>query len=209
MGRRSSIFIISAPSGAGKSTLIQLLLAQNSNLFFSISHTTRPAREGEINGNEYFFVSEPQFRRMMEAEEFLEWAEVHGYYYGTSKEMLTRAESEGRDLVLDIDVQGASKVKKMLTQATSIFILPPSFEVLHDRLQRRKKDTPEQIERRMENARQEIRFADDYDYIIINHELHTAFEDLSCIIRSQACRRENLAGEIEEILRSFTEARKG
>jgi guanylate kinase len=203
MSRRNNIFIISAPSGAGKSTLVELLLSQNKQLFFSISHTTRPPRPGEVNGVEYFFVSEENFGKMMEAEELLEWAQVHGYYYGTSNAMLKKAEALGCDLILDIDVQGTAKVKQILPEAISIFILPPSFEVLRERLHRRQKDTEEQIARRIENARQEIRYCYQYDYIIINRELHAAFEDLSSIIRSQSCRRENLADEIGTILKSF------
>jgi guanylate kinase len=203
MPKKNNIFIISAPSGAGKSTLIQLLLAQNPGLFFSISHTTRPARQGEKNGNEYYFVSENEFTNMIEGGEFLEWAQVHGYYYGTAKQMLQKANNAKQDLILDIDVQGTAKVKQLLEDAISIFILPPSFEILRDRLVRRQKDTEEQIARRMENARQEIQFADQYDYIIINHDLHAAFEDLTSIIRSERCRRENLADEVEKIIRSF------
>ena len=204
MGKKSNTFIISAPSGAGKSTLIQLLLAQNQRLFFSISHTTRPARNGERNGNEYFFITQEEFKNKIAAEEFLECAEVHGYFYGTSKKMLQEAESRGSDLVLDIDVQGAVKAKSLLPEATSIFILPPSYEVLKDRLQRRKKDSEEQIAKRLDNAREEIRFAYQYDFIVINHELHAAFEDLNSIIRSHSCRKQNLTAEVEAIAQSFS-----
>ena len=203
MARKNNIFIVSAPSGSGKSTLIQLLLAQNQQLFFSISHTTRPPRHGEVDGNEYFFVPEETFKKKIQAEEFIEWAQVHGYYYGTSREMLKQAELAGRDLVLDIDVQGAENVKRMLPEAISIFILPPSFKVLQERLQRREKDTEAQVARRMENARLEIRYSEQYDYIIINHDLHAAFEDLNSIIRSQSCRRENLIEEVQQIIESF------
>ena len=204
MPRKNNIFIISAPSGSGKSTLIQLLLAQNQQLFFSISHTTRPPRPGEMDGNEYFFVPDESFKKMIHAEEFIEWAQVHGYYYGTSREILKKAEFSGRDLVLDIDVQGAENVKRILPDATSIFILPPSFKVLQERLQRRQKDTEAQIARRMENARLEIRYSEQYDYIIINHDLHAAFEDLNSIIRGQSCRRENLIEEVQKIIESFS-----
>jgi guanylate kinase len=203
MAKKHNIFIISAPSGSGKSTLIQLLLAQNQQLFFSISHTTRPPRPGEMDGNEYFFVEEEVFKNMIQGEEFIEWAHVHGYYYGTSGEMLKKAEFAGRDLVLDIDVQGAENVKRILPEATSIFILPPSFQVLQERLQRRQKDTEAQIARRMENARREIRYSEQYDFIIINHDLHAAFEDLNSIVRSQSCRRENLIEEVQKIIESF------
>ena len=204
MAKKHNIFIISAPSGSGKSTLIQLLLAQNQHLFFSISHTTRPPRPGEMDGNEYFFVEEEVFKNMIQGEEFIEWAHVHGYYYGTSREMLKKAEFSSRDLVLDIDVQGAENVKRILPEATSIFILPPSFQVLQERLQRRQKDTEAQIARRMENARREIRYSEQYDFIIINHDLHAAFEDLNSIVRSQSCRRENLIEEVQKIIESFS-----
>jgi len=140
---------------------------------------------------------------MIQEEEFFEWAQVHGYYYGTSKSMLKKAENRGSDLILDVDVQGAMKVKKILPEATSIFILPPSFEVLRERLHRRQLDTDQQIAKRIENARQEIQYCHQYDYIVINRELHAAFEDLSSIIRSQSCRRENLADQIGGILKSF------
>jgi guanylate kinase len=201
--RKSSLFIISAPSGAGKSTLIQRLLAGNTNLLFSISHTTRLPREGEQNGVDYFFVTDPQFKKMIENNELLEWAEVHGFFYGTSREMLTRASVQGCDLILDIDVQGATKVKKLLPDTISIFILPPSFEALRERLRLRRKDTEEQIAKRIENARGEIQHCNEYDYIIINHQIDTAFEDLNCIVSSQNQRRDHQQEEINAILKSF------
>jgi guanylate kinase len=201
--RRSNVFIISAPSGAGKSTLIQRLLAQNGNLLFSVSHTTRVPREGETNGVEYFFVSKEQFKKMIENNELLEWAEVHGSFYGTSKEMLSKAAAQGCDLVLDIDVQGAAKVKLLLAGAISIFILPPSFEALRERLRLRRQDTEEQIAKRIENAREEIQHCNEYDYIIINHDIDNAFDDLNCIVSSQSRRREHQREEIDAILKSF------
>jgi guanylate kinase len=203
MQRKNSIFIISAPSGAGKSSLIQLLLAQNTNLCFSISHTTRPPRTGEIDGVEYFFISEEQFHEMIRKDELLEWAQVHGYYYGTSRGMPEKAQTLGKDLILDIDVQGATRVKEILPEAISIFVLPPSYDVLYQRLVQRKKDTEQQIAKRMENARQEIALCHQYDYIVINTDLQTAFEDLNCILQSQRCRRENMLEQIREILHSF------
>jgi guanylate kinase len=172
-------------------------------LFFSISHTTRPARVGEMDGNEYFFVAEKEFKKMIEDGNLLEWAQVHGYYYGTSKKMLEKAEALGKDLILDIDVQGSAKIKQILPEATSIFILPPSYEVLRERLERRQKDPQDQIARRMENARQEIRYSRHYDYIIINRDLNAAFEDLNSIIKSQRCRKEAVAEEVEKIIQSF------
>ena len=201
--RKSNVFIISAPSGAGKSTLIQRLLAQNQRLFFSISHTTRPPRQGEIDGIEYFFVTEERFRKMIAEEQLLEWAEVHSFFYGTSREMLHKASMQGCDLILDIDVQGAAKIKKLLPEAVSIFILPPSFEALRERLQRRRQDADEQIATRIENARQEIRHCNEYDYVIINHDVEAAFHDLNCIVKTQRYKSENLTEEIGSILKSF------
>ena len=201
--RKSNVFIISAPSGAGKSTLIQRLLTQNGNLLFSISHTTRPPRDGELNGVDYFFVSEDQFKKMIENNELLEWAEVHGSFYGTSKEMLSKAAAQGCDLILDIDVQGAAKVKLLLPDVISIFILPPSFEALRERLRLRQKDTEQQIAKRIENAREEIHHCNEYDYIIINHDINAAFDDLNCIVSSQNQRREHQRDEINAILKSF------
>jgi guanylate kinase len=201
--RKNNAFLISAPSGAGKSSLIQLLLAEVHSLFFSISHTTRPPRPGEQDGVEYFFVSHGRFEEMIEANQFLEWAYVHGHYYGTSAEMVHRAEEQHKDLLLDVDIQGHQKVRKVLEGITSIFVLPPSYEALKERLEQRGKDTPEQIGRRMENARMEIRHYREYDYVVINDDLQAAFECLTSIIRSRQNRRENLQEKIEEILQSF------
>lgn len=200
---RSNVFIISAPSGTGKSTLIQMLLSQFPWLFFSISHTTRPPRDGEREGIEYHFVEEPQFKEMIDTDRFLEWAHVHGYYYGTSRDMLQIAEEQGKDLLLDVDIQGASKVRHLLTHVTSVFIMPPSYEVLKERLDMRKKDNSDIIDQRMENARKEIQHYTDYEYIIINEELGSAYELLSSIIKAQRCKRGFLQERIDKILKSF------
>jgi len=201
--RKNNIFIISAPSGAGKSTLIQLLLAQMPWLFFSVSHTTRPPRQGEKDGVEYFFVSEEKFQEMVNANEFLEWAQVHGYHYGTSLSMMKKAEEEDKDLLLDVDVQGAARVRQILPSVSSIFIMPPSYDVLRDRLIRRQKDTPEQIEQRLENARREIQHYLEYDYLVVNEDLSSAFENLISIFRSERCRKEFVQTKAEAILQSF------
>lgn len=201
--RRNNVFLISAPSGAGKSSLIQLLLAEIPSLFFSISHTTRPPRPGEKDGVEYYFVSHGRFEEMIEANQFLEWAYVHSHYYGTSVQMVHKAEEQHKDLLLDVDIQGHQKVRKVLEGVTGIFVLPPSYEALKERLEQRGKDTPEQIGRRMENARVEIQHYRDYEYVVINDDLQAAFESLVSIIRSQQSRRENLQDRIEEILKSF------
>jgi len=205
MPENSNVFILSAPSGAGKSTLIQLLFQEISGLYFSISHTTRPPREGETNRVEYFFVSEQRFRDMIESNQFLEWAHVHGYYYGTSHQMVKEAAEQGKDLLLDIDIQGAAKVRAKLPEAASIFIFPPSYEALRRRLIERRTDSPEQILQRIENARQEIEHYAEYDYIILNEDLAEACKNLASIIRSHRCRRKVQTEKIEKILKSFQE----
>jgi guanylate kinase len=207
MNRKNNVFVISAPSGAGKTTLVQLLMERIPNLYFSISHTTRPPREGEKEGIDYFFVTNAVFQQMISGQDFLEWAEVHGHYYGTSKRMVESAEEAGKDLILDLDVQGAASVRRILPEVTSIFIMPPSYKSLRARLVRRRTDREEQIEQRLENAREEIQRYREYDSIVINEELDTASENLCGIIRSKRCQREILEDKIQEILKSFDSAR--
>jgi guanylate kinase len=206
--QKNNVFIISAPSGSGKTTLIDLLLKQNPSLMFSISHTTRPPRTGERDGIEYFFVSEQRFEQMIRDDRFVEWAEVHGHYYGTSREMLFQAEKDHRDVILDIDVQGAAQVRQKMPQAISIFILPPSYEALKTRLLSRQKDSKEVMFKRLDNARKEIRRYSEFDYIIINDDLQSALSSLSSIITSSNSLREKQIDRIEAILKSFEEAEK-
>lgn len=201
--RRTNFFIISAPSGAGKTTLVEMLVREFTQLLFSISHTTRPPREGETDGVEYFFTTPEKFQAMREENKFLEWAQVHNHLYGTSRRMLEMAEEQGRDLLLDIDVQGAAKVKAQLPSALGIFILPPSLEALRERLIQRKQDSVEEIFQRMETARKEIRHYREYEYIVINDDLTQAYQSLSGIIRSQSCKTANLEDRIQSILKSF------
>lgn len=203
MSPRNNIFVISAPSGAGKTTLVQLLIEHVPNLYFSISHTTRPPRDSEKEGVDYFFVSGSVFQNMIANNQFLEWADVHGHRYGTSKQMLEQAEKEGKDVVLDVDVQGAASVRKVLPESISIFIMPPSYESLRKRLVQRGTDNEVQIEQRLENARKEIQRYQEYDYIVINEELRTASENLCGIVRSRRCKRELLELRIREILKTF------
>ena len=203
MGRKSRIIIISAPSGAGKSTLIQLLLTRIPSLFFSISHTTRPPRDAERDGVEYFFIDRQQFEEMIRNGEFLEWAQVHGHYYGTSRDMLRQAEAHEKDLLLDIDVQGAAQVRTALPNAISIFLLPPSFEALRVRILGRKTDTAEQVRQRVANAQKEIQRYNEYEYVVLNDELNAALEDLVRIIDSGSRNREISRESIEKILKSF------
>jgi len=181
------VFIISAPSGAGKTTLIHRIMATHPNLAFSISHTTRPPRQGEINKQDYYFVSRKAFRKMIENNAFLEWATVFGEYYGTSIGEIQRLHGLGKDVILDIDVQGALQVMEKMdkNQLISIFILPPDMETLKQRLIARGKDPIDQIEKRLAEARREIQQADQYDFRIINDNLERATRDLSKILESR------------------------
>jgi guanylate kinase len=206
--RKSKLFIISAPSGAGKSTLIQHLLSELPSLLFSVSHTTRKPREGEKNEIDYFFVGYDEFQRMIAADEFLEWASVHGSYYGTSKEMLRSAEKQNKDLLLDIDVQGAAKVRGSVPAAVSIFVMPPSFEALVERLRKRQKDSPEQMEHRIQNARTEMQHYNEYDYVLINENLDNALKDLVGIITGKDVKKTIPVERIGKILKSFDNAVK-
>jgi len=178
------VFIISAPSGAGKTTLIHRVMATRPNLAFSISHTTRPPRQGEIDKRDYYFVSREAFREMIENNAFLEWAVVYGEYYGTSAGEIQRLHGLGKDVILDIDVQGALQVMKKLDekQLVSIFILPPDMDTLKQRLIARGKDPLERIERRLAAAREEIRQSDRYNFRVINDTLERATRDLSKIM---------------------------
>lgn len=180
---QGALFVFSAPSGAGKTTLLKRLLAALPNLEFSVSHTTRPARPGEQDGKDYHFIDREAFLALRDQGAFLEWAEVHGNFYGTSREAVTAALARGRDLVLDIDVQGAAQVRRAADPATVfIFIAPPSPEVLAARLRGRNTDTPEMIARRLENARREMAEAGWYDYRIVNDQLEKAEAELREII---------------------------
>ena len=186
------LFIISAPSGSGKTTLTNELLTLVPGLKFSISYTTRPPRGSEHNGREYFFVSREEFEEMVRRDEFLEYACVFGHYYGTAKRFLDDARNTGRDLVLDIDVQGAAQVAKM-PEAVSIFILPPSREVLESRLRNRSHtehmDSEEVIRRRLEGARKEIENYRNYDYIIVNDRLEQSIAQLKAIVAAERLKR--------------------
>ncbi|HEV2496052.1 MAG TPA: guanylate kinase [Terriglobia bacterium] len=187
--RRGSIIVISAPSGAGKSTLVKRLLACCPGLMFSVSHTTRRSRAGERNGREYFFVSPARFGQMIARNEFAEWAEVHGHLYGTARAELGAAEATGRDILLDLDVQGHRQIKQRLPEAVSVFILPPSFEELDRRLRRRHLDAPEVIAQRLADARQEITHWPEYDYLVVNDRLPVATEALKSVVHAARHRR--------------------
>jgi guanylate kinase len=204
----STVFIISAPSGSGKSTLVKRLMEMDKaraerRLQFSVSFTTRPPRDGEIEGEHYYFISVDEFERLREADELLEWAEVFGNYYGTSRAVRRKAEAAGKDLILDIDVQGAAQLKQRLDQAVSIFILPPSRQVLESRLRKRSSDSDEVIQRRLEEASNEIEEYGKYDYLLINDNLDASSEQLRGIILAERCRTERAREQVKKIVESF------
>ncbi len=180
-----NLFVVAAPSGAGKSSLVKSLLELDSHLMVSVSHTTRPPRGQEQDGREYHFVDEATFRRMAQADEFFEWAEVHGNLYGTSKAGVQALVGNGHDVVLEIDWQGALQIKKLFPNAVLIFILPPSYEELGVRLNRRGEDKPAVIANRLENARHEVAQARHFDFVIINALFETAVFDLKTVVHSQ------------------------
>jgi guanylate kinase len=201
------LFIVSAPSGAGKTTLIKALMngrfAGLGGLEFSVSYTTRKPREGEVDGKDYYFVDPASFHSMIAADEFLEWAEVHGHHYGTSKdEVLPRLE-KGIDVVLDIDVQGTERVLSTQIPANTIFILPPSFQDLEIRLRQRGLDGPGEIARRLAVSLWEIRRYGLYQYVIVNDDAERASAALQAIILDKRQRRERMEARVEEILSDF------
>jgi guanylate kinase len=199
----SDIFIISAPSGSGKSTLVERLLKTVPDLQFSVSYTTRAPRGNEENGKSYRFVSREEFEERLARDEFLEWAQVFGNYYGTHRSVLDQARAAGKDLVLDIDVQGARQLKLKIPEAVSVFILAPSREVLEQRLRCRGEDREEVILRRLNEAADEIRKYKDYDYVLINRDLSEAEATLASIVRAERVRRDRIENQIRPILDTF------
>ena len=188
MQQAGSLCVVAAPSGAGKSSLVKALLEVDARLGVSVSHTTRAPRGQEQDGREYHFVSAAEFRAMVDAGEFVEWAEVHGNLYGTSRAAVSHRMSQGQDVVLEIDWQGALQIKKLFPDAVLVFILPPSWEELAQRLQRRGEDQPDVIAQRLLNARHEVAQARHFDFVIINALFETAVFDLKAIVHSQRLR---------------------
>jgi len=199
----TTVFIISAPSGSGKSTLVGRLLASVPGLMFSVSYTSRELRGHEVDGRDYHFVSRGEFEAMIARGEFLEWALVFGNYYGTYRGVLEKARAEGKDLVLDIDVQGARQLMCQIPEAVSVFILAPSRQILEKRLRARGEDREEVIERRLRDAAEEIRNYDQYDYVLINRELAESDEVLSGIVYAERARRTRIEDRIRPILETF------
>ena len=199
----TTVFIISAPSGSGKSTLVHRLLKTVPNLVFSISYTTRSPRVGEADGKDYKFISRKEFEARLDNQEFLEHAEVFGNYYGTNRETFESATHQGKDLVLDIDVQGARQLKVAIPQAISIFVLPPSKDVLEQRLRSRSQDSEEVIQRRLRGAAAEVQNYTQYDFVLINREIEEASARLATIVEAERLRKARMEEEVRPILESF------
>ncbi len=180
-----NLFVVAAPSGAGKSSLVKALMELDSHVRPSVSHTTRPPRGQEKDGREYYFVSPAEFEAMVQADGFVEWAEVHGHRYGTSRKAISARMREGSDVVLEIDFQGALSIKRLFSNAVSIFILPPSWEELRSRLERRGEDATQTIELRLKNAAVEVAQVEKFDFVIINELFDRALFDLKAIVHAQ------------------------
>ena len=195
IGRRGLMLVLSSPSGAGKSTIARNLLESDHAFELSVSVTTRPRRGSEIEGVHYHFRDQREFEFLRDNDELLEWAEVHGNFYATPRKPAEKAMAEGRDMLFDIDWQGAVQLKeKMRGDIVSIFILPPSMGELKTRLQRRAEDLPEVIERRLANAKLEIEHWREYDYVVINDDLDRAFSDVRAIVTAERLRRDRRPG---------------
>jgi guanylate kinase len=197
------VIVVSAPSGAGKSTVLQRVLSELPGLRFSVSHTTRPPREGEEDGRDYHFVTEAAFEEHRAGGGFLESADVYGHRYGTSRAELLKAESEGKDLVLDVDVQGALQVRQKLDDAVTVFILPPSWAELERRLRGRGKDDEAAVARRLEAAREEIRRYYTYDYALVNADLEATVDDVKSVIRAARRRMSRMRTAARDVLATF------
>jgi guanylate kinase len=198
ISRRGLMLVLSSPSGAGKSTIARNLLEEDKGFELSVSYTTRPRRGSEIDGVHYHFASRREFERLRDSDAFLEWAEVHGNFYATPREPAEHAMAEGRDMLFDIDWQGADQLReKMPADVVSIFILPPSMAELKARLLRRAEDQAQVIEARLKNARAEIEHWRKYDYVVINDDLDRAFHAVKCIVQAERLRRNRRPGLFE------------
>jgi guanylate kinase len=199
----TNVFIISAPSGSGKSTLVRGLMERDPKLLFSVSYTTREPRGAEIPGESYHFITREAFEERVARGEFLEWAEVFGNYYGTHRSVLDRALAESRDVVLDIDVQGARQLKEAIPDAVSIFVLAPSREVLEKRLKSRSEDSEGVIQKRLRKAAEEIQNYTSYDYVLVNDDLARSTQTLAAIVAAERVRRIRVEPVVRSILASF------
>jgi guanylate kinase len=204
--RRPIVVVVSAPSGAGKSTILARALRELGGIRFSVSHTTRAPRGAERDGVEYHFVDRAEFERLREADALLEWAEVHGNLYGTGVAEIEKASAAGVDILLDVDVQGAEQVRRRIPEAVTVFILPPSYEVLEQRLRSRGQDDEATIRRRLAAAGQEIDGFERYDYAIVNDYLDGCVEELKSIVRAARCRVAVMRDRVRAIERTFQRA---
>lgn len=205
---RGTLFVVSSPSGGGKGTIIRHVLDVVPNLSYSVSYTTRAPRLNEVDGREYFFVSRETFEEMIAAGEFLEWACVHGNYYGTAKNQVLDETAAGADIILEVDVQGAASVRQLLMDSVSIFILPPSYEVLKRRLIDRGTDSPQELEVRLRNAPDELRQYSSFDYVIINDQVAAAAGQLASIIHAERARCMRQEGLVREVIKNFIPGRE-
>ena len=200
---RGTLFVVSSPSGGGKGTIIEHVLESVENLSYSVSYTTRAPRSKEVDGREYFFVSRDTFEEMIASGEFLEWACVHGNFYGTTKSQILERTAAGADIILEVDVQGAASVRQLLMDSVSVFILPPSYEVLKQRLIARGTDSPEELALRLRRAPEELREYSSFDYVIINDEVEKAARQLSSIIYAERARCMRQEGLVREVMSEF------
>jgi guanylate kinase len=203
MTQQGLLFIVSAPSGTGKTTLVERLVATTGNLTMSRSYTTRAARRDEVDGVDYNFVSRPRFEEMLAAGEFLEWADVFGHLYGTAAADTERVLASGQDLVLVIDVQGAAQVRRRGIPNVAVFVLPPSYQVLEQRLRGRSRDPEAAIRRRLEVARQEVAAFDGYDYVVVNDDLEAAVDRLRSIVIAERARTSVMCRRVADIVGSL------
>ena len=197
MKKKGMIIIVSAPSGAGKTSICNSLIKSDKNIVYSISTTTRQPRKGEKNGREYFFVDNKKFKDMVKKNLFVEYAKVHNYFYGTSKKMLEETLNKGKDILLDIDVQGAIKIKKQYKDAIMIFITTPTLKILKERLIKRNKDLLDVINTRVKNAKKELTYLPRYDYLVLNDKLDISIENVKSIIKAERLsikRNKNIIG---------------
>ncbi|MDD9890690.1 MAG: guanylate kinase [Gammaproteobacteria bacterium] len=202
---KGKLFIVTAPSGAGKTTLVTKLVRMDDNLRVSISHTTRPARPGEEDGVDYYFIEKPEFMGMLSDGDFLESAEVYGYHYGTSQHWVNQQLEQGLDVILEIDWQGAEQIRNLYPDSCAIFILPPSIESLTERLQERAQDDSDTIENRMQQARSVIEHVAEADYVVVNDVFEDALADIRAIVRTQrltvTIQQENLSQLLSSLTR--------
>lgn len=202
---KGNLFIITSPSGGGKGTLIREVLQAVPHVGYSVSFTTRAARPGEEHGKHYYFVGRGEFEKKIVEGEFLEWASVHGNFYGTSNAQVEGELNLGRDIILEIDVQGAAAVKRLRPAAVGVFILPPSYEVLRERLTARQTESPADLRVRLENAKAEVAHWRQFDYVVINDEVTRASRDLQAVFLAERLKRGRQSENIEKIIKTFAD----